>query len=186
MRKKVTIATACLVLIIVFSTFVVALKPEEGTVFAEPVLADGQKHPTVIYGSEGSVLPNVKVVATSTVDQSSFSSMSRSDGSFQIRVLSYADEYFEVEYEGKIEMPPSVDAGFVGFQNAVDFGYAVAKTYMYGVMHPHEGPGVNFANLGPNIGLFSSAVQVGNEVGKYAFRKQEQKEVENNSKAARS
>ncbi|MBD3259748.1 hypothetical protein GF371_03905 [Candidatus Woesearchaeota archaeon] len=182
MIKKVAIVSICLLLIMILSTFVVALKPEEGTVFAEPVLADGQKHPTVISGIEGSVAPGATVTATSTVDRSMYQTRAMQDGSFKMQVMSYADEYFEVEYEGgRITMPPSADAGLIGFQNAVDFGYAVAKTYMYGVMHPKEGPGINFANLGPHIGLFTSAVQVGSEVGKHAFRK-EQKNIANKPK----
>jgi hypothetical protein len=177
MRKKAGVVGISLLLILLLSTFVIAAKPKEGTVFAEPVLADGQKHSTIIKGMIGSVPPSASVVATSTVDGSRFGGKARSDGSFSIRVFSYADEYFEVEYEGgRITIPKSVDPGMIGFQNAVDFGYLTSKNYIYALTHPKQGPGINFANMGPMIGLFSSAVQVGNEIGQSLFEDNKKKE----------
>ncbi|MBW2987637.1 hypothetical protein KY336_03745 [Candidatus Woesearchaeota archaeon] len=171
MKKKVGVIGICLLVILLLSTFVIALKPEEGSVFAEPVLADGQKHSTIIRGEVGSVPPGADVVATSTTDGNSYESKARSDGSFEIRVFSYADEYFEVEYEGgRILLPKSVDPGMIGFQNAVDFGFLTSRNYVYALTHPKQGEKINFANMGPMIGLFSSAVQVGSEVGKFVFK----------------
>ena len=149
-KKTVRIAGICLLFILLLSTFVIAIKPKEETVFAEPVLADGEKHPTTIYGIEGSVAPGAAVTITSTTDGTVYKTRARTDGSFQVRVMSYADEYFQVEYEGgKITLPTLLDAGFIGFMNGVDFGYATALNYLYGLKHPHIEPGkINFANLG--------------------------------------